>query len=54
MPSSHSHHEPTNQEPAAKVEEKKPDQDQEMGAREDFQPDRAQKEKPQMNNNGDV
>jgi Cu2+-exporting ATPase len=48
MPSSHSHHEPTDLEPAAKVEEKKPKQDQEMGAREDFLPDRAQKDKPQM------
>ena len=52
MPSSHSHHEPTDLEPVAKVEEKKPDQDKEMGAREDSRPDRAQKEKPQMRHSG--
>ncbi len=52
MPSSHSHHEPTNQEPVAKVEEKKPEQDREMGAREDSLPDRAQKDKPQMRHSG--
>jgi len=54
MPSSHSHHEPTDLEPAAKVEEKKPDQDREMGAREDFLPDRAQKGMPQMRHSGHV
>ena len=51
MPS-HPHHEPTDQEPVVKVEEKTLDQERKMEAKGNSLQDKAQKDKPQMRHSG--